>query len=157
MTRARRKIDSGVSHPKRILLADDDASVRGSLATLLVGEGYLVLTATNGEQALQIASGAEVDLVLLDLNMPVKDGWATLQAFSYKHPAIPVVLITAQPNQLLSAVAAGVSALLEKPMDIPHLLDTVRRLAYEPPKTRWARLNGNRAGVSRRPGKRDQP
>jgi CheY-like chemotaxis protein len=130
------------SRLKQILLVDDDASVRESLSALLTGENYLVLAAENGAQGLQIAEAATMDLVLLDLNMPVKDGWQTLQALSYRHPSTPVVLITARHNQLFPALAAGVAALLEKPMDMPHLLETVRRLAYESPEARRDRLMG---------------
>jgi len=61
-------------NPKRILVVDDDPTVRDSLKDVLVAEGYFVLPAENGQQALTIAASAKVDLVLLDLNMPVKNG-----------------------------------------------------------------------------------
>ena len=57
---------------KRILVVDDDPSVRGMLARVLVGESYLVWSAGNGAEALEIAAGVPIDLVLLDLNMPIK-------------------------------------------------------------------------------------
>jgi len=113
-----------------------------------------VLPAENGAQALQIACKATMDLVLLDLSMPVKDGWHTLQALSYKHPSTPVVLIAARHNQLFPALAAGVAALLEKPMDMPHLLETVKRLAYESPEARRARLTGRDTAFFHEPQKR---
>src|ERR1035441_1524048 len=65
----------GSSGPgKRILLVDDDPTVRDSLNEVLVAEGYSVIQAENGQQALDLANQLPVDLVLLDLNMPVKNG-----------------------------------------------------------------------------------
>ena len=127
---------------KRILLVDDDAGVRESLSHVLVSEGYVVIPAPDGQQALALVASAQVDLVLLDLNMPVRNGWDTFERLSFHHPLLPVVLITARPNQLFTAVAAGVGALLEKPMDIPTLLRTIQRLLTEPFETRLARLTG---------------
>jgi DNA-binding response OmpR family regulator len=126
----------------RLLLADDDATVRASLTDLLTMEGYVVIPARDGQHALELAASTEFDLVLLDLNMPVKNGWDTFEHLTSKHPLLPVVIITARPNQWFTAIGAGVGALLEKPMDIPTLLRTIRRLLAEPTKTRLARIAG---------------
>lgn len=133
------------TRPERILLVDDDPCVRDSLCAVLTGEGYEVRTAENGVRALELAALRNVDLVLLDLNMPVKDGWATLQALSRDYPALPVALLTARPNQLFPALAAGVAALLEKPLDIPHLLRTIRQLLDEPAQAQARRSAGRKA------------
>ncbi len=129
---------------KRILLVDDDPMVRESLKTVLALEGYLVVPAENGEEALDLANKLRVDLALLDLNMPVKNGWDTFWQLTAEHPLIPVIIATARPNQLFTAVAAGVGALLEKPMDIPTLLCAIRRLLAESTETRLDRLAGLR-------------
>ena len=71
-----------------ILLVDDDAIVRDSLTDVLVAEGYKVIPAENGRQALELASRYAVDLVLLDLNMPVKDGWDTFEQITREHPTV---------------------------------------------------------------------
>lgn len=126
----------------RILLADDDASVRESLSGVLVSEGYGVIPASDGQQALDLAASTHIDLVLLDLNMPVKNGWDTFERLSFDHPLIPIIIVTARPNQLFTAVAAGVGALLEKPMDIPTLLRTMEKLLAESSEQRLARLAG---------------
>lgn len=126
----------------RILLADDDASVRGSLSDVLVSEGYVVIPANDGQQALELAASDQIDLVLLDLNMPVKNGWDTFEQLSRHHPLLPVIIVTARPNQLFTAVGAGVGALMEKPMDITVLLRTVKRLLAESADTRLARIAG---------------
>jgi DNA-binding response OmpR family regulator len=133
----------GCSLPgKRILLVDDDPTVRDSLNDVLVGEGYVVIPAENGQQALDLASQSAVDLVLLDLNMPVRNGWDTFERLTAKHPLLPIIIVTARPNQLFMALNAGVGALLEKPMDIPMLLRTMEKLLAESAEQRLARLAG---------------
>jgi DNA-binding response OmpR family regulator len=128
---------------KRILLVDDDPMVRDSLNDLLTGEGYAVIPAENGEKALDLAARSRVDLALLDLNMPVKNGWDTFQQLTLNHPLIPVIVVTARPNQLFTALGAGAGALLEKPMDIPVLLRTIKKLLAESAGKNLARLAGN--------------
>ena len=59
------------------MLVDDEPAIRQMLTRLLTGEGYNVLPATNGSEALEFANHADFDLVLLDLNMPGLDGWDT--------------------------------------------------------------------------------
>src|SRR2546427_6721358 len=129
-------------HAKRILLVDDDSTVRDSLNDVLQSEGYLVIPAENGQQALDLANKSSVDLVLLDLNMPVKNGWDTFEQLTREHPLIPIIIVTARPNQLFTAINAGVGALLEKPMDIPMLLRTMEQLLAETTGQRLARLAG---------------
>jgi DNA-binding response OmpR family regulator len=127
---------------KRILLVDDDPAVRDSLNDVLMSEGCVVIPAENGQQALDLAAGFAVDLALLDLNMPVKNGWDTFEQLTFEHPLIPVIIVTARPNQLFTALGAGAGALLEKPMDIPTLLRTMKKLLAEPAGHRLARLAG---------------
>lgn len=130
---------------KKILLADDDAAIRQILLRLLTEEEYSVLTATNGAEALELADATRFDLALLDLNMPVKDGWQTFELLASKHPSLPVILITARPNQFFSALASGVGALLEKPLNFVQLFSTIRNLLSEPLEERLARLSGRPA------------
>lgn len=145
---------TGSSHPgKRILLVDDDPTVRDSLNDVLVAEGYLVIPAENGQQALDLAAATPVDLALLDLNMPVMNGWDTFERLTTDHPLIPIIIVTARPNQLFMALSAGVGALLEKPMDIPTLLRTIERLLAEPANQRLARLAGQKAEFHYKPSK----
>src|SRR5213593_2447696 len=118
-------------HAKRILLVDDDATVRDSLNDVLQSEGYRVIPAENGQQALDLANKWPVDLVLLDLNMPVKNGWDTFERLTAERPLIPIIIVTARPNQLFTALNAGVGALLEKPMEIRTLLWTMEKLLAE--------------------------
>ena len=130
---------------------DDDSTVRDSLNDVLVGEGYCVIPAENGQQALDLVEQSSVDLVLLDLNMPVKNGWDTFEQLTREHPLIPVVIATARPNQLFTALNAGAGALLEKPMDIPMLLRTMENLLVETIGQRLARLSGKKTKFHYRP------
>jgi len=142
-------LDAGAKAAKqRILLVDDDAAIRHILVRLLTEEDYLVLTAANGVEALVLAESAKFDLVLLDLNMPVKDGWETFEQLSSTHPLLPVILITARPNQIFPALAAGVGALLEKPLDFTKLFQTIHELLEESEEMRLARLAGRSAAFS---------
>ncbi len=128
-----------------ILLVDDDPVVRGSLGAVLEQEGYQVVPASDGEKALALAAVRQFDLAVLDLNMPVKNGWDTFERLSWDHPLMPVVIITARSNQLFTALGAGVGALLEKPLEIPVFLQTVARLLAEPSEKQLARLSGGAA------------
>src|SRR5208283_2920810 len=129
----------------RILIVDDDASVREMLTRVLAGEGYLVWTAADGTAALEIAAAEKVDLVLLDLNLPGRSGWDTFERLTAEKPLLAVIIITARSNQLFTALGAGVGALLEKPLDFPELLQTIRRLLAEPAGSRLARMAGSPA------------
>jgi CheY-like chemotaxis protein len=136
---------------KRILLVDDDPTVRDSLSNVLVSEGYSVIQAENGQQALDLANQLPVDLVLLDLNMPVKNGWDTFDRLTAEHPLIPIIIVTARANQLFTAVSAGAGALLEKPMDIPTLLRAMKMLLVETAEQRLARLIGKKTEFHYKP------
>jgi len=116
---------------KCILIADDDTLVRGSLAAVLESEGYLVKEARNGIEAVARAIEYSPDLVLLDLNMPHWDGWTSFNRLDRVTPLLPVIVITARPNQYEEAVRLGVDAFMEKPLNIPILVRAVNRLTCE--------------------------
>ena len=113
---------------KRILVVDDDPSVRYMLGRILLDEGYDALEAANGCEALKIASARKVDLVLLDLKMPGLNGQETLQELALLRPGLPVIIMTAYPGQQGQGPLAGFSALLQKPLDFPMLLEAIRKL-----------------------------
>lgn len=128
---------------EKILLVDDEPAIRQMLTRLLTGEGYDVLQATNGAEALEIAEHADFDLVLLDLNMPGLDGWDTFEKLTSKNPLLPIIVITARPNQRFTALAAGIGALMEKPLDLQKLFLTIRDLLDEPEDIRLSRMVGH--------------
>ena len=127
---------------QRILLLDDDPAVRRMLRRVLEDEDYLVTCASNGKEAIQKAAGENVALVLLDLNLPEENGWQVLERLTLDHPAMPVIVITARSNQIFPALASGVGALMEKPLDLPKLLEIIRSLLDEPAEKRLARIAG---------------
>ena len=124
----------------KVLLVDDDHAVRQSLGRALRSEGYTVIEAVNGQHALAILAETPVDLVLLDLNMPVVNGWDALDQIKEINPFLPVIVITARPNQQHAAVRAGVTAVLEKPLVLPVLLDLMNRTVSETVESRRRRL-----------------
>src|SRR5689334_16916054 len=84
--------------PRRILIVDDDALVRSSLAAVLHAEGYDVHGAADGRAAVLAAIDYRPDLVLLDLNLPGMDGWTTFTRLESVRPLLPVIVLTARPN-----------------------------------------------------------
>ena len=114
-----------------VLIADDDAVVRGSLAAVLQSEGYEVDEASNGIEAVTRAIRRKPDLVLLDLNMPHADGWTAFSQLEQVKPLLPVIIITARPNQYPEAVRVGVDAFMEKPLNISVLVKAVKQLTTE--------------------------
>ena len=131
----------------RVLLVDDDRAVRTSLALALQSEAYEVTQAANGQEGLEQLHCGDIDLVLLDLNLPVKNGWDTFERMTAINPLLPIVLITARPNQYKLACAAGASALMEKPLHLPQLLQTISDLLKEPPGARLQRIAGYQRNI----------
>ena len=140
--------------PKRVLIADDDSAVRGSLAAVLESEGYVVDEARNGIEAVTRAIEHLPDLVLLDLNMPHWDGWTAFSQLDRVTPLLPIVVITARPNQYEKAVRLGADAFMEKPLNIPTLVHAIKRLTSED-ETRHVRRITSRAFVTQLLGSQD--
>jgi len=131
----------------RILIADDDSIVRNSLAAVLESEGYVVDEARNGVEAVTRAIEHLPDLVLLDLNMPHWDGWTAFSQLDRVTPLLPIVVITARPNQYEKAVRMGVDAFMEKPLNISILVRAIKRLTSEDEHRHERRIT-NRAFVT---------
>lgn len=147
---------AGDTATKWVMLVDDDLSVREALSDALMSEGYIVSVVGNGTEALELAGRAPLDLVLLDLNMPAKNGWETFEQLTARHPLLPIIIITARLNQLLLAVNAGAGALLEKPMDMQVLLSTMKRLLDESAETRLSGLAGKESEFHYKPSQSNQ-
>jgi CheY-like chemotaxis protein len=134
---------------KRVLLVDDDFAVLAGLAGVLVSEGYHVIHAVDGDEAIEkVRKDSSFDLVLLDLNMPKKSGWDAFEQMHAIDPFLPVIVITARPGQYATAVAAGVGALIEKPLDLPFLLQKMEELIRESAQERLARTSGRDPNIS---------
>ena len=113
----------------RVLVVDDDRSIRRSLEKFLGGEGHDVTTAADGPEAMRVAPGA--DVILLDLGLPGADGFEVLtHVRSTPHPP-PVIVVTARDDMqsTVRAIQLGAYEYLVKPIDIDRLRLVVRRAA----------------------------
>lgn len=116
----------------KILIIDDDADVRDIFHARLEQAGYEVLEAENGEEGFQTALQGGIDLILLDIMMPKKDGWQVCKAVK-SHPKmknIPVIILTAKNQEIeeLRSWESGVDEFLPKPVDHQVLLETIKKL-----------------------------
>lgn len=114
---ARDEAAGAVAPTRRVLVAEDEAGMRGSLAEILRSAGHIVTEAENGEVALRILNEKPIDVLVLDLVMPVRDGISLLQEID---PPPPVVVVYSAfeyvtPTQLRDAVGTKVFRTLEKP------------------------------------------
>jgi two-component system OmpR family response regulator len=116
---------------KRILAVDDDVSVREALKRILEDSGYDVVLATDGADGEAKLKDQAFDLLILDLNMPGRDGWDVLGCASANHPLLPVIIITGMFDQLDSAIIPGVASLLKKPIDVLPLLTEIEKVLSE--------------------------
>jgi CheY-like chemotaxis protein len=114
----------------RILLIEDDADIRTDLSEILQDEGHQVTTATNGLEALgTLRSGPAPDLILLDLMMPIMDGWAfrAEQLRDTSLAEIPVVILSGASNVARDAADLSASGQVGKPIRLEELLDEISR------------------------------
>jgi DNA-binding response OmpR family regulator len=119
-----------VSSMHRVLIIDDDESVRALLRTTLSADEFEVLEAADGDEGLRLASEADPDLVLLDWKMPGRHGSLVLDDLKERRPALPVIVITAEQQEHHRALAESlrVDAFLTKPFSPLELLETVEGL-----------------------------
>jgi CheY-like chemotaxis protein len=126
----------------RVLLVDDDRSVLDALGAVIESEGFELVRAADGHEALVRFRLRKIDIVLLDLNMPVKGGWETLERLTTINPLLPIIVITARSDAYPIALARGVAVLMQKPLDISLLLESMRELLAEPATKRLSRVAG---------------
>jgi CheY-like chemotaxis protein len=126
----------------KVLVVDDDASVRISLRKVLADAGYEVALAADDQEAMVQFEGGHVDMLLLDISLPVRNGWGAFERITNEAPVLPIIITTGQANRHDLAVAAGVGAMMEKPLDVAELLSTIQQLLAEPIEVRLLRLCG---------------
>lgn len=108
-------------HRLKILLVDDDALARETLAEMLASQGHSVVQASGGRRALSLLeAGESVDLVLTDLRMPGMTGWQLVDVLKARWPQLPLGLMTATP-QALSAQHDRVDLVIPKPVPLDVL------------------------------------
>lgn len=116
----------------RILVADDELVMRDLLTSFLADDGYEVIAATNGAEALEKLKGKRFDLLITDVHMPVMNGLELLQQVRRLDPSLVVVMLDSYPDQLLlQAEAEGARAVLHKPFDISELRQLLKELLPE--------------------------
>ncbi len=123
---------------QRLLVVDDDPDVRDSLRRALGYAGYAVATATNGLDALSSVARSPVDLIILDVLMPMLDGFDTCRALRERGDATPVLTLTALDavDDRVTGLEAGADDYLVKPFALRELLARVNALLRrtQPPR-----------------------
>ena len=108
------------------MVVDDDEEIRGLLELVLEAEGYEVLIAPNGARALELADRHRPDLILLDMRMPVMDGWAFARTYrEHPQPHAPIVVMTAAPDAGQRAAEVQADGFVGKPFDLPELVSMI--------------------------------
>lgn len=117
---------------KRILVADDRATSRELIRTVLENAGYAVTEAGDGLEAIRFANRIEPDLILLDLQMPALDGFGALERLRAdpRFASVPIIALTASAMQgdREKALAAGFTSYLSKPVKLAALRAELARL-----------------------------
>jgi DNA-binding NtrC family response regulator len=109
-----------------ILLVDDDPAVRESLGRVLAIEGWRVVTAASGEEALARLAVEELDLMITDLRMTDISGWDLLFHENMQRPTLPVFVITALPPTSAGGADHFATAFFQKPLDLDALVLAIR-------------------------------
>jgi CheY-like chemotaxis protein len=119
-----------LAHPKRtVLVVEDDFDVLSSIAEVIRDEGYHVITAANGYQALAQVEEEDPDLIFLDLMMPQMDGWSFVAELRRRFPGkkTPIILMSAVERLVQEAASLGIKYYLRK----PFRLEEIARIASE--------------------------
>jgi len=124
---------------RTILVADDDPTVRAIAEELLLAEGYRVLQAEDGNQALQLVATEAIDLIVLDMLMPNKDGLETIIELRRQRSDIRILAISSGGSMdidslLKPALAFGANGALSKPLRISTFASTIAEMLRQPPK-----------------------
>jgi len=118
---------------RSILVVDDEEALRTVLSSELSSEGYLVDTASDGDEAITILQGKSFDLVLLDIKMPRVDGFEVLKFIKKTNPAMKVIMLTAFADlkNAIESKKLGAEDFISKPYDLVDLLTTIERVLSE--------------------------
>ncbi len=113
----------------KVLVVDDAMFMRTKASRLLSGEGFQVVEASNGAEAVERFKTEQPDLVLMDITMPVLDGIGALRAIKSMDDGAKVIMVTAlgQRSMVLEAIRAGARDFVVKPFQPEKLMDAVRK------------------------------
>jgi two-component system, chemotaxis family, chemotaxis protein CheY len=119
--------EAGARETASVLVIDDDASIRDFLEAALSDAGYRVRTAENGAVAMDAVGGFGPDLILLDMRMPIMDGWAFTHVYRDRPPPhAPIVVMTAALDAAQRAAEVAADGYLAKPFSLEELTDVVQ-------------------------------
>jgi DNA-binding NtrC family response regulator len=112
-----------------VLIADDEKNIREGLGKALELDGYHVLMAADGDEAMRIIEENEVDLIISDLKMPVMSGEEVLKRVTTAYPAIPIIILTGHGTieSAVNAMREGAYDFLTKPINLDRLSLLVKR------------------------------
>jgi signal transduction histidine kinase len=118
-----------MSEPYTVLVVDDEKVIRDGCRLILQPSGYQVLTAENGQQALEVLAREPVNVVLCDLKMPVMGALEVLEAARQRHPDVPIIIITGHGtvDDAVECMKKGAYDFVTKPFRIDHLTLCVQR------------------------------
>jgi len=127
-------VPDSVQKPPIVLVVDDDPDILEALAEILEGEGFEVRRARNGKEALDRLEPEPPQLILLDLMMPVMDGWEFSQQMRRRPTvaSIPIIVLSADRNVGSKARDIGAVGHLAKPFELTDLLEMVRAALRRP-------------------------
>ena len=117
---------------KRILIVDDDPDIVATVEFILIGDGYQVFSAKNGEEALKQATREKPDLIIMDIMMPEMDGLDACRHFKMNSSlkSIPIIMLTAkgQVQDVKNALAVGADSYMIKPFDLKDLAERIEKM-----------------------------
>ena len=113
--------------PKKILIVEDEANIRELLRLYLEREGYTVLEAENGVEGIKEWKSDKPDMLLLDVMMPVMDGWAVCREIRAESD-VPIIMLTAKGETAdrVSGLEMGADDYIVKPLEMPEVIARVR-------------------------------
>ncbi len=120
---------------RKILVVDDEALNRDVIRKVLTKEGFFILEASNGKESLEVLKYNSIDLILMDIMMPIMDGFKAIEAIKKQtlYENLPIIAITAlsdtQTHQ--KALKLGAKMLIAKPFKLPLLIDSVKSALKE--------------------------
>lgn len=112
----------------RVLVVDDEPDIRATVSAMLEIEGYAVAEAANGSDALRSVEEQPPDLILLDMRMPVLDGWGFAAELRRRGHRTPIVVMTAARDAAHWAAEIAAAAFVSKPFGFDDLIGAVERV-----------------------------
>jgi two-component system, chemotaxis family, chemotaxis protein CheY len=117
--------EAGERAGSRVLVVDDDPSILDTVTAILTSEGFRVMTASGGQEALSLLHSWLPTLVLLDMRMPIMDGWSVARAMREAGSKVPIVVMSAAESAKRWADEIGAAGHLAKPFELDDLLACV--------------------------------